>query len=133
MNHRHPSDTSHLRELRMRLVDCARSLRHYRDNYETVKALAEQRVIEAGATGKNAEERARNLGALSLLRDAEYEHERTEQLLEAAKDERRAAEWQIRAKLADGLSSRNVQSDADDPTGDAAFDDVADSRWTDDE
>ncbi len=135
-------NTHHFHELRLRLVDCARSLRHYRDNYETVKAIAEQDAIESGkAEGKNADERARKLtiallsdsshtGALALLRDAEYDHERVSALLEAAKDERRAAEWQIRAKLADGLFRADVQSDDRDPTSDSAFDDVADYLGT---
>jgi hypothetical protein len=128
---------SNLRQLRLQIVEEARNLRLSRDNHEAVKAQCEQRAIAAGANGKNAEERARNLTlalaedaeyqhALTMLRDAEYSHERACSLLEAAKDDRRAAEWQIRAKLADGLFARGVGSDADDPEGDVAFDDVTD-------
>jgi hypothetical protein len=131
-------DPSRLRELRMRLVDTGRNLRNSKDSYEAIKAMCEQQAIDGGfANGKNKEDRERsltiNLGAsetyqhaLTLLRDAEWEHERAEQLLEAAKDERRAAEWQIRARLADGLFRQQVASDADDPAGDVAFDDAAD-------
>lgn len=129
---------SNLQQFRLQIVEEARNLRLSRDNHETVKAQCEQRAIAAGANGKNAEERARNLTlalaedaeyrlALTMLRDAEYSHERACSLLEAAKDDRRAAEWQIRAKLADGLFARGVGSDADDPAGDVAFDDAADS------
>lgn len=132
----------HFRELRMRLVDLHRSLRHLKGDLELAKATAEQNAIDRNqAGGKNAEERARSLlliiqhdnaymSALARLRDCEYEVERCEQLIEAAKDERRAAEWQIRARLADGLFRQQVQSDSADPLGDDASDDVADSRWT---
>jgi len=133
-------DTSRLRELRMRLVDTSRNLRNSKDDYEAVKAQTEQGAIEEGkANGKNKEDRERLLMLAlldndhylhnrAMLRDAEWEHERAEQLLESAKDERRAAEWQIRAKLADGLFQQGIPSDADDPAGDVAFDDAVD-EW----
>lgn len=135
MNNRQPSDASYFRELRMQTVEMHRALRNAKDLLETIKAQSEQEVIESGfGGGKNAEERARSLAiglaahgnyqaALANLRSCEYEAERCEQLLEAAKDERRAAEWQIRAKLADGLFNGGVQSDSHDPLGDDAFDD----------
>jgi len=130
--------THNMRALRLQLVDCERSLRQIKDQYEAAKADLSKRAFDtATVTGKNAEERDRNLivhlasktdheAALALLRDAEWQRDRCAALLEAAKDDRRAAEWQIRAKLADGLFRQQVQSDADDPAGDTAFDDMED-------
>lgn len=128
-----------MRRLRLQLVDCERELRNRKDEYEAVKAEVSKEAFDAGAiVGKNAEERDRNLtvyleshadykAARAMWRDAEWQRDRTTALLEAAKDERRAQEWQTRAKLADGLFRQQVQSDADDPTGDSAFDDVTDN------
>ena len=129
-----------LRALRLQLVDEDRNLRNMKDALITIKAACENRAITSGqAGGKNAEERDRNMAlclaadddyqlALTMLRDAEYSRDRAEALLEAAKDERRAAEWQIRCKLADGLFSAGVQSDSD--VGDSAYDDTADEHLT---
>lgn len=138
----------HFRELRLRLVEISKELRSYRgdkDNPGLItisRSHAEQRAIQSanGKYGSNPEERARFLTlalaedktyqiTLTNLRNFEYEHERVEQLIEAAKDERRAAEWQIRAKLADGLFRQQVQSDSSDPLGDGAFDDTMDGAW----
>lgn len=127
-----------LRELRMRLVDVARALRDAKDDHEKIQARCEQQAILAGAAGgKNAEERARALTialasddsyqlALTQVRRCEYEKERIEALLECARDERRAAEWQIRLKLADGLWRTGISTES---TDDTAFDDSAD-EWT---
>jgi hypothetical protein len=122
---------NHFDALRQRLVDCRATYRQTKDIYDLVKAKATQ---EIQPTGKNAEERAVALTlALSehegykvahrALREAETAVERAEALLEAAKDERRAGEWLVRAKLADGLFRAGVASDGDD---DGAFDDTAD-------
>lgn len=98
------NDARHFHELRMRLVDCARTLRNAKDNYEQVKAQREQFAIDNDyANGKNAEERERKLiifcgkdeecfVALARLQAAEYDYDRASELLEATKDERRAAE-----------------------------------------
>lgn len=120
----------HFHELRLRLVDCRANLRAAKDTYELDKAKATQR---AAVTGKNAEERAVALilaladdvdyqTGLTQLRWAEHELERVEALLEAARDERRAAEWQIRAQLAASLMGTDIPSDGTDPYGDDAFD-----------
>lgn len=131
--------TIDMRRLRLALVEDDRTLRTLRDNYEAAKAEVSKEAFDSGAiSGKNAEERERNLivyleshadykAARAMWRDAEWQRDRTLALLEAAKDERRAQEWQIRAKLADGLFRQQVQSDADDPAGDSAFDDVTDN------
>lgn len=131
--------SSGLPEIRLALVDARATLRTARDTHEIVKAEAEQRAVDAGATGRNAEERGRALTlalardarysqALAQLRRAEAEAERLEALLEGARDARRVEEWTIRARLADALGS--TQSDDTDPTGDAAFDDAATERAT---
>lgn len=133
--------TRHFHELRQRLADCRATLRTNKDLHEQAQAHAEQAAIDAGkAGGRNAEERARSLtialmgdasyqGSLATLRRAESEVERVEALLEAAKDERRASEWQIRMRLADGLFRAGVSND--DQAGDEAFDDVADVELDD--
>lgn len=129
---------THFHELRQRLVECRTSLRAAKDAYETVKAQREQVAVDAGqASGKNAEERARGLTialatdvlylqALSGYRVCEAECERVEALLEAARDERRHGEWQIRARLADALLGTAIGDDSADPAGDSAFDDTLD-------
>lgn len=130
---------NHFLELRLQLADCRTALRHAKDYYELAKAEAEQHAIDTGkAGGSNAEARARSLtvaldaddtytGALANLRHAESEVERVEALLEAARDERRAAEWQIRAQLASALLGTDIPSDGGDPYGDDAFDNTLDA------
>jgi hypothetical protein len=131
---------NHFLELRQRLADAKAALRTARATFEAVRAEQEQRVKDEanGDIGKNEKDRERFLilalrtnpiyqNTLTNLRQAEHEVERVEALLEAAIDERRAAEWQIRACLADGLFRAGVQSDDSDPVGDSAFDDAADA------
>lgn len=133
--------TTHFHELRQRLVTVRAELRTAKDLHEQALAQAEQAAIDSGqAGGKNAEERARSLtlalmkdasyqAARARLREAENEVERVEALLESARDERRASEWHIRAKLADALFRVEVQSDDTDPAGDGAFDDIVDDIY----
>ncbi len=128
--------THHFLTLRQRLTDCRISLRATKDAYELAKAEAEQQAIDDGkAGGSNEAARQRSLTiaievdqnyrtARTFLRRAEAELERVEGLLESARDERRASEWQIRAKLADALLGTDIQSDNSDPIGDSAFDDA---------
>lgn len=127
---------SHFLTLRQRLADCHISLRATKDAYELAKAEAEQYAIDhCRAGGSNAEARARSLTvaletdaayrtARTNLRVAEAELNRIEALLESAIDERRAAEWQIRARLADALLGMTIASDSGDPSSDSAFDDA---------
>ena len=133
---------SNLRTLRLAHCDTEAALRNRKDAFVAAKAQCELYAIDGGrASGKNAEERDRNMvlaladdqeyqREIGLLRDAEYRRDRAEALLEAAKDERRAAEWQIRCRLADGLFGASVQSDREDYAGDSAFDDTADEHLT---
>lgn len=130
----------HFMELRLRLADVRASLRQAKDLHEQALAQAEQAAVDSGkAGGKNAEERARSLtlalmndasyqGALSHLRTTEAECERVEALLESARDERRAAEWQIRMKLADALFRAGIQSDDAEQAEDSAIDDIYDEQ-----
>lgn len=122
-----------LRALRLAIVDADRDLRNAKDDYEKVSA---RRTLAAAPTGKNKEERETQIAvfladdgeyqaALAIYRDAEWRRDRALALLEAAKDERRAAEWQIRCKLADALFARGVPSDASDPISDVAYEDSA--------
>lgn len=126
---------NHFGTLRQRLVDCRATYRQTKDLYEQAAAQAEQVAYQAGkVTGKNKEQRDTELvlalmgdpsyqAAKSALRDVETAVERAEATLEAAKDARRASEWQIRQQLADGLFRAGVASDNVD---DEAFDDTAD-------
>lgn len=126
--------TQYFLELRQRLVECRTNLRAAKDTFEIVRAQREQAAIDSGqANGSNAEARARSLTialaadtlyvtALSGYRVCEAECERVEALLEAARDERRHGEWQIRARLADALLGVSIPADGADPAGDDAFD-----------
>jgi hypothetical protein len=134
-------DAAHFRELRLRLADRRANLRQAKDLHDQALAQAEQAAIDDGrAGGKNAEERARSLtlalvndasyqAAHTRLRGAEAEVDRVEALLESARDERRASEWQIRMRLADALFRGGVQSDEPEPATDSAFDDTVDSIY----
>jgi hypothetical protein len=124
-------------ELRLQLANARTDLRSAKDDHELAKAQAEQHAIDSGVNGKNADERARNLtlalamdqayqAALRALRAAEAEVERLDALLEGARDARRADEWAIRAKLADGLFRAGVQSDDRDVVGDGVWSDTTD-------
>lgn len=126
-----------MHELRLQLASARATLRAAKDDHELARAQAEQRAIDAGCNGKNADERARNLTlalaeddlyqrALARLRAAEAEVERLDALLESTRDARRAEEWHIRARLADGLFRAGVQSDSADAAGESAFDDTLD-------
>lgn len=132
-------------ELRQQLAAARARLRSAKDAHELAKAEAEQRAIDGGCSGKNAEERARSLllalnkdnaylPSLGALRHAENEVERIEALLEGARDARRYDEWQIRARLVDALLRAGVQSDGereaelDDTTDHALYADV--ERYT---
>lgn len=121
-------------ELRLSLAEARARLRSARDAHEVAKAEAEQRAIDNGCGGKNAEERARNtllalqqdsayLPLLGQLRRAEHEVDRLEALLEGARDARRVDEWRIRAQLVEALDRAGVASDHEDRAGDNAFDD----------
>lgn len=114
-------------------------LRDAKDEYERVRAFAEQRAIVGlnGTIGKNEEERKRNLtialaddkeyqAALKTLREWETVVDRLEADLEDARDRRRDHEWKIRSKLADALWRCGIESNSDDPPGDVAFDDTMD-------
>jgi len=130
---------NHFLELRTRLAECRTNLRAAKDHHEEVKTFAEQLEVTRGnITGKNAEERARQLyiclmdngtyrQTLTDMRRAESEVERVEALLEAARDERRASEWQIRAQLAAAILGSDIPSDGGDPYGEDAFDNTLDA------
>lgn len=120
--------------LRMRVADADRDLRNAKDNLDMVKA---RHIAAAQPVGKNKEERDNQIivflstvgdyqTALAELRHSEYRRDCALAELEAAKDERRAAEWQIRCQLANALAGRNVQIDSTTVADDSAFDDTFD-------
>lgn len=124
-----------LLELRIQVAEARANMRSARDAYELAKAEAEQRAIDAGITGKNEAERTRNF-MLALARDTRYQTalrqyrqaeaavDQAEAYLEAARDDRRNQEWQIRAHLIEALHSTGIASDSRDIGGDSAFDDI---------
>ena len=142
--------------VRRDLVAARIALRNASDELASARAAAEQRAIDAavaaaraGANGKEVDpekalggnERARERAlTLALADDRDYQAVRLrvraleeavdllEAELEDARDVRREREWEIRARLADALDNRGVQSDHAEasPEDDVAFDDAAD-------
>jgi hypothetical protein len=103
-----------LTKLRLLLAQEKVALRDATDDYKVIKARAEQRAIEGGVNGKNADERERNLlvalqdnenyqEALITLRQCEADIDRTEAQIESLLDDRRSYEWAIRSALVDAL------------------------------
>jgi hypothetical protein len=131
------TDTIHLRRCRAALAEARVAAQLAKDEHERERAQAEWR---AAISGKNESERKTALavalaaderyqGALAGLRAAEAEVIRAEAELEAAQDQRRAEEWQVRLALVNALDRASVPSDA--PGDDTSFDDAADAVGTD--
>lgn len=125
-------DLHHLRRCRAAHAEARVAVQTAKDFHERQRALAEWR---AQPQGKNESERKTALGvalasdadyqcALTALRAAEAELVRAEAELEAALDQRRAEEWQVRLALVNALDRASVPSDA--PGDDVSFDDAAD-------
>lgn len=125
-------DTHHLRRCRAAHAEARIAVQTAKDAHERERALAEWRAQPAG---KNESERKTALGValagdrpyqlvLTALRAAEAELVRAESELEAALDQRRAEEWQVRLALVNALDRASVPSDA--PGDDASFDDAGD-------
>lgn len=104
---------SDLADLRMQLAEARAALREAKDDHETMKAIREQAAIDRGATGKNAEERARALtiqlnydddylAARQRLRQREYEVDTIQAQIAVAED----------ARDADKLRSRDAATQA---------------------
>jgi hypothetical protein len=124
------TDTHHLRRCRAAHAEARIAVATAKDAHERERALAEFR---AQPQGKNEQERKTALGvalasdqsyqlALCALRAAEAELVRAEAELEAALDQRRAEEWQVRLALVNALDRASVPSDA--PGDDTSFDDA---------
>ena len=142
--------------VRRDLVAARIALRNASDELASARAAAEQRAIDAavataraGANGKKEVDPEKALGAnerareraltLALADDRDYQAVRLrvrgleeavdllEAELEDARDVRREREWEIRARLAEALDGRGVQSDHAEasPEDDVAFDDAA--------
>jgi hypothetical protein len=117
-----------LTRLRLLLAQEKTALRTATDDYKVIKARAEQRAIESGVNGRNAEERERNLlvaldadaayqTVLITLRQVESDIDRTEAQIESLLDDRRSYEWAIRSALVDALGGAGKDDGA-------AFDEV---------
>lgn len=143
---RRPDLIQQIASLRRGVVTRRIDLRSANDREVIARAEAEARAIEAAggtkALGANADERERALilalaqdsvyqSVFSLARQIQADAERVEAELEAAEDERRAGEWAIRARLADALDHRGIQSDTASGEDDGAFDDSLDQRIID--
>ncbi len=138
------NNTHDMRALRLHLVDCERALRTDREYFEQIKATISKRGFDDGEiTGKNAEERDRNLIVYlatdeqyrlksSELRHTEWQRDRCAALLEAAKDDRRAAELDARNRRTAAYERLAIQRDKPDRPGvdrddeDDQIDDTAD-------
>lgn len=96
-----------LADHRRALVTARDALRTTKEDHETIRAICEQRAVDAGATGKNAEERERALlialdkdGEYLKVRDrldsAEYEVDRIQAEIAILEDNRKARELTCR-------------------------------------
>lgn len=103
-----------LSELRRALVTAKDALRTAKEDHATLAAICEQRAINDGATGKNAEERERALrialdkdGEYLTSRDrldsAEYEVERLQVKIAILEDDRKARELTCRERNNEAL------------------------------
>lgn len=105
-----------LARARKDLLVARRQMRIWEEGWPEVQAEAEARVIAAlnGSAGSNDAERKRNL-TTGLARDTDYQAavaereqirwalEELETEIQIMEDRRRAGEWEVRGKLADGL------------------------------
>lgn len=129
-----------LSEVRYELAEARGYLRDAQDALKLAQAQAEQRAIDAAngpkGIGSNKEDRERALTialgedadygqALSRVRLTEDRIDHLEAELREHEDQRKAAEWAIRAKLADGLFGK---TDAPSYADGAIFDDAAQIR-----
>lgn len=98
-----------LTDHRRALVTAKEALRAAKENHATLTAICEQRAVEGGATGKNAEERERALlialdqdrqylSSRDRLDSAEYEADRIQAEIDILKDERTARELACRER-----------------------------------
>jgi hypothetical protein len=105
--------------LHQQLAEAQRAQRDAEDTFKLVKAITEQRAIDAvsGSYGKNADERERFLilalagdtnyaRALVRLRRAEQAVDQLKAALATQEDDRRAYEWPVRAALEVGRRYR---------------------------
>lgn len=105
-----------LAQARRDLLIARRQMRIWEEGWPEIQAEAEERVIALlnGNAGSNDAERKRNLAAY-LARDTDYQAaisereqvrfqvEELETQIQIMEDHRRAKEWEVRGKLADGL------------------------------
>jgi hypothetical protein len=111
--------------LHQQLAEAQRAQRDAEDTFKLVKAITEQRAIDAvsGSYGKNADERERFLilalagdtnyaRALVRLRRAEQAVDQLKAALATQEDDRRAYEWPVRAALVEALGARREPFDA---------------------
>lgn len=111
--------THNMRILRMAADDEARAVRNASADYETIRA---RRILETTFDGKTAEDRKQQvalfvatdegiIAAAAQLRHAEYLRDRSVSILEAAKDERRAAELDARNRRTAAYERLAIQRD----------------------
>jgi hypothetical protein len=135
-------NTTHtMRTLRLSADDHARDVRNAQADYDTIKAW---RILATPFDGKTAEDRKQQIAlfvatdediiaAAAQLRHAEFLRDRAVSVLEAAKDDRRAAELDARNRRTAAYERLAIQRDRPDRTGvdqkdDDQIDDVIDDN-----
>lgn len=127
--------------LRLAVDDEARAVRNAQADYDTTKA---RRILETTFDGKTAEDRKQQVALFvatdesiiamaAQLRHAEYLRDRAVSVLEAAKDERRAAELDARNRRTAAYEQLAIQRDRPErPSVDQEDDDlIDDAEWVD--
>jgi hypothetical protein len=127
--------THNMRALRLSADDHAREVRNAQADYDTIRA---RRILATTFDSKTATERAELIklfvatdediiAAAAQLRHAEHLRDRANSILEAAKDERRAAELDARNRRTAAYERLAIQRDRLERTGvDQEDDDLID-------
>ena len=132
--------STNMRILRLSVDDQQREARNAQADYDTIRA---RRILATPFDGKTASDREQQIklfvatdedivAASAQLRHAEYLRDRAVSILEAAKDERRAAELDARNRRTAAYERMAIQRDRPDHPGvDAEDDDQVDDTIDD--
>lgn len=133
--------TLNMRMLRLSVDDQTREVRNAQADLDTIRA---RRILETTFDGKTASDREQQvklfvatdesiIAAAAQLRHAEHLRDRAVSILEAAKDDRRAAELDARNRRTAAYERLAIQRDRPERTGvDAEDDDQIDDKLSDD-
>ena len=126
--------STNMRILRLSADDHQREVRNAQADYDTIRA---RRILETTFDGKTASDREQQIklfvatdesiiAAAAQFRHAEYLRDRAVSVLEAAKDERRAAELDARNRRTAAYERLAIQRDRPDYPGVDPDDDLMD-------